>query len=119
MDWKQFISSIAESFAWPISAIILVLILRTQLGKLMEKIYHVKYKDLELDFEKVKEQAKAIAASEKKLKQISPATASPILASLEDSPERSPVEFGGRASDEFSQCVEQFILPGLFGKFDK
>ena len=94
MDWKQFISSIAESIAWPIAAVFLVLILRNQLARLMEKVRHVKYKDLEVDFEKVKEQAKAIAESEKKLKQIPPAAESPILTSLEeqilDTAERAP-----------------------------
>lgn len=62
MDWKQFISSIIEHTSWPIVMLIMFILLRDQIGKLIEKIGHLKYKDLELDFDSVKKQAEAISS---------------------------------------------------------
>ena len=61
MDWKQFISSIIENISWPVVTLVMFFLVRDQIGKLIEKIGHLKYKDLELDFDKVKKQADALS----------------------------------------------------------
>jgi hypothetical protein len=60
MDWKQFIASLVESFTWPISILLLFYLFKSEIGKLIQKLAHLKYKDLELEFEKVKQQAQII-----------------------------------------------------------
>lgn len=55
MDWKQFFSSVIENLAWPATLAIIVFIVRRQIGKLMKKLGKLKYKDLELDFSKIKQ----------------------------------------------------------------
>lgn len=62
MDWKQFLSSLIENLSWPISILVMFFLVRDQIGRLIEKVGHLKYKDLELDFDKVKKQAEAIVA---------------------------------------------------------
>jgi hypothetical protein len=60
MDWNQFIASLVESFTWPISILLLLYLFKSEIGKLIQKLAHLKYKDLELEFEKVKQQAQII-----------------------------------------------------------
>ena len=60
MDWKQFIASLIENLSWPVSVFAMFFLFRSEIGKLIQKLAHLKYKDLELDFEKVKQQAEAI-----------------------------------------------------------
>lgn len=60
MGWKEFIASFAENLAWPVAVLAMFLLLRDQIGKLIGKIAHLKYKDLEVDFDKLRKQAEAI-----------------------------------------------------------
>lgn len=62
MDWKQFLASTIENLAWPVTVAIMFFFVREQVGQLIEKLGKLKYKDLELDFSKIKQQT---AATEK------------------------------------------------------
>lgn len=67
MDLKQFLASAIEDLAWPITVIIMFFLTRRQIAQLMEKLGKLKYKDLELDFSKIKPQvvvAEGVEASE-------------------------------------------------------
>lgn len=50
MNWLEFISSVIGSLAWPATAIVLVVVLRSPLGRILITLTKLKYKDLELDF---------------------------------------------------------------------
>ena len=81
MDWKQFIADIISNLAWPSVAIAFLFIFRSELGKIVERLAHVKYKDLEIDFEKVKQQAEELHIE---FAQEPPLIENPIFTSLED-----------------------------------
>lgn len=81
MDWKQFIASIVAHLAWPSVAIAVFVIFRLELRKIVERLAHLKYKDLELDFEKVKQQAERLHVEFSKEPRV---IESPVFTSLED-----------------------------------
>jgi len=81
MDWKQFIAQIISSTAWPILIIIILLIFKTELVQIIKRLVHVKYKDLELEFDKVKQQAEKL---HKSVPEELPAPQSSAFTSLED-----------------------------------
>jgi hypothetical protein len=81
MDWKQFITQIVSSTAWPVLVIIIILIFKRELAKIVQRLAHLKYKDLELEFDKVKQQAEELHKDEPK-ELLAPK--SPVLTSLED-----------------------------------
>lgn len=93
MDWKQFIASLAESLTWPVSILLLFYLFRTQIGSLIQKLAHLKYKDLELEFEKVKHHAQMIH-EEVEVKSQQSQKMEPALQSIEnqifDSLDKSP-----------------------------
>ncbi|HUI90625.1 MAG TPA: DUF4145 domain-containing protein [Chitinivibrionales bacterium] len=60
MDWKQFIAQIISATAWPLVTGIALLIFKNELAKILGRIARVKYKDVELDFEKFSQQAKEL-----------------------------------------------------------
>ncbi len=80
MNWKEFIAAIVDSLAWPAVVVIAFFLFRERLGALVAKLARLKYKDLELDFDKLKEQAKQIgdAPSDSSL------PSDPAFASLEE-----------------------------------
>jgi hypothetical protein len=81
MDWKQFIAEIVSSVAWPVATIAILLIFRNEVAKIVQRLAHLKYKDLELDFDKVKQQAEEL---HQEVLGERPAEKSPALTSLED-----------------------------------
>ncbi len=81
MDWKQFIIGIISNLAWPAIALTFLIMFRTELAKVVRRIAHLKYKNLELDFEKVKQQAEKLHLE---LAQEKPILESPVFTSLED-----------------------------------
>lgn len=81
MDWKQFIAQIVSSMAWPALVIIILLIFKTELAKIVQRLGRVKYKDLELEFDKVKLQAEEL---HKDMPEELPGPKSPVFTSLED-----------------------------------
>ncbi len=52
MNALEFFSSIIQSLAWPISIILIIIILRKPISELVKGINKVKYQDLEIDFGK-------------------------------------------------------------------
>ena len=81
MYWKQFIAEIISSMAWPTVAIVILFMFRSEFAKIVQRLAHLKYKDLELDFDKVKQQAEEL---HKEILEERPAVKSPAFTSLED-----------------------------------
>jgi len=81
MDWKQFIAGLVSSFVWPAVAITFLFMFKNELTKIIRRLAHLKYKDLELDFDKVKQQAEELHLEATREM---PAIESPVLTSLED-----------------------------------
>lgn len=50
MDWLTFFSNVINSLAWPITVIIIVLILRQPLSNLLQLIQHLRFQGLEVEF---------------------------------------------------------------------
>lgn len=81
MDWKQFIAEIASSLVWPCVAVAFLVVFRTELSKIIQRLAHLKYKDLELEFDKVRQQAVEL---HREVSEERPALRSPVFSSLED-----------------------------------
>jgi len=81
MGWKRFITEIISSIAWPCVALGFLLAFRVELSKVIQRLAHVKFKDLELEFNKVRQHAEELHTS---MRGKAPAARSPILTSLED-----------------------------------
>jgi uncharacterized protein YoxC len=81
MDWKQFIAQIISSTAWPALVIIVLFVFKRELAKIIQRLAHLKYKDLELEFDKVKQQAEEL---HKDMPEELPAPRSLVFTSLED-----------------------------------
>ena len=81
MGWMQFIADIVSSLAWPAVAAAFFVIFRSEAKKIIQRLAHLKYKDLELDFTKVKEQAQLI---HKEIPEDRETSRSPVFTSLED-----------------------------------
>ncbi len=81
MEWKQFIASLVSSLAWPAAVFLILFVFRSELTKIVGRLAHFKYKDLELEFEKVRQQAEELR---EELPPEEPASENPVVASLED-----------------------------------
>jgi hypothetical protein len=81
MNWKQFIAEIVSSLAWPAVILAILFMFRSELAKIVQRLAHLKYKDIELDFEKVKQQAEEL---HKEVLEEEPPEKSPVFTSLED-----------------------------------
>jgi len=81
MDWKQFIADLVSSLAWPTVGAIFLIMFRSELAKIVQRLAHLKYKDLEMDFDKVKQQAQEL---HQEVAREEPALKSPVFTSLED-----------------------------------
>lgn len=71
MDWKELIVSIIGYLAWPITVLIMFFLVRERVGLLIDKLGRLKYKDLELDFSKIKNQTPVVDAGEQRHDQTS------------------------------------------------
>ena len=58
MTLFEFISSIISSLAWPAIVLIIVFILKNPLSKILISLTKFRYKDLEMEFERLKSSAK-------------------------------------------------------------
>lgn len=56
MSWKELVVSIIGYLAWPITVLVMFFLVRERVGSLIDKLGKLKYKDLELDFSKIKRQ---------------------------------------------------------------
>lgn len=61
MDWMTFIVEILKATAWPLTAVVAIILLRKGLVELLPRIQKLKHKDTEIEF------AKAIGEIEKKV----------------------------------------------------
>jgi hypothetical protein len=50
MNWPNFIVQIVDALAWPVTVLVIFLILRRQLLTLIPMLTRLRYRDLELDF---------------------------------------------------------------------
>lgn len=50
MDWLTFVATVAGSVAWPVTALIIVHLVRKPLVELLPTLKSAKYKELELEF---------------------------------------------------------------------
>lgn len=50
MDWKEFVSAIVDTLAWPLVTMFVVWQLKDKLGELLPRLKKVKHKDTELEF---------------------------------------------------------------------
>lgn len=62
MNWLEFFASLVGSLAWPACVLVFAYFLRMELPELVKGLRRLKFKDLELEFEK---SSKAIAAMAK------------------------------------------------------
>jgi len=60
MSLFEFISAMVSYLAWPITVLIIVLILKNPLSKIVISLTKFRYKDLEIEFEKLKSSAEAL-----------------------------------------------------------
>jgi len=60
MTLFEFISSIISSLAWPAIVLIIVFILKNPLSKILISLTNFRYKDLEMEFERLKSSAEAL-----------------------------------------------------------
>ncbi|MFP3850490.1 hypothetical protein [Pseudomonas sp. W5-01] len=64
MDWKQFIAAIVTASAWPVAAVVLVMMLKGPLVDILGRIRSLKIKDFNFDLSgKLDEVAVAVAAN--------------------------------------------------------
>lgn len=63
MDWLAFISNLIDSLAWPATIVFLALFFRSRLNDLFEKLNNVKFKDVEVSFDRRLDRAKESMAA--------------------------------------------------------
>lgn len=73
MDWLTFFSNAVASLAWPTVLLVIVVVLRRELGNLVGTLRRLKWKDLEAEFGQELKELEAAA------KRLPPAEAKPIL----------------------------------------
>ncbi|MCY8024553.1 hypothetical protein P9D51_05930 [Bacillus sonorensis] len=50
MDWLEFISHVIHSLIWPVTLVIIVLLLKEPVSERLKELMKLKYKDFELEF---------------------------------------------------------------------
>jgi len=81
MGIAEFILEYIKALAWPAVAIVILFMFRNEFVKIVQRLAHLKYKDLELDFNKVKQKAEEL---NKEVLEERPAVKSTVFISLED-----------------------------------
>ncbi len=81
MSWKEFIVNIIDSIVWPVIAGAIIFIFRIEITEMISRLAHLKYRDVELDFDRVKQQSQDL---QKEVMREKLAIKEPILTSLED-----------------------------------
>lgn len=76
MDFWSFVASLVSSLAWPGTLVVLVIILRKPIAELIPLLRNLRYKGLELDFDRGLEKLEA-EADRAELPPIAPTTAPP------------------------------------------
>lgn len=57
MDWLEFVASVIKSLSWPTVILVVLILFRGQLTDLIPLLRRIKYKDLEVEFERTLAQA--------------------------------------------------------------
>lgn len=57
-DWVTLITKLVSALAWPLTVLIIIYLLRKPLNELLPKLLRLKYKDLEVSFDKELKEAK-------------------------------------------------------------
>lgn len=81
MEIAELILEYIKALAWPAVAIVILFMFRKEFVKIVQCLAHLKYKDLELDFNKVKQKAEEL---HKEVLEERPAVKSTVFISLED-----------------------------------
>lgn len=63
MNTLQFISELVGSLSWPLTIIILIILLRKEISDLLMSMTRVKFRDLEMDFQRLAESARQLPPS--------------------------------------------------------
>ena len=63
-EYLGFISEIVSHLAWPVTVLILAILLRKRLGDLLSSITRLKFRDLEMDFKRLAESAELLPEPE-------------------------------------------------------
>ncbi len=85
MKWMEFVATLVGHLAWPVTLVVLYVMLRDKIAALLQQLARLKYKDLELDFEKVRKHAEELTnASSLASVALNRAQATPALKSLEE-----------------------------------
>ncbi len=50
MDWLTFVAAVIQAIAWPVTVLVIVLLLREPIAKLIPALQRLRYRDLEIDF---------------------------------------------------------------------
>jgi hypothetical protein len=96
MDWTEFIATLVDALAWPMAAIVMVLLLKRPIGELIPTLRKVKWRDVEAEFgrglEEISEDAEeARLPPIDEVKRIPPPEPEPVLDSYIRLAEVSPV----------------------------
>ena len=70
-EYLGFISEIASHLAWPVTVLILAILLRKHLGDLLSSITRLKFRDLEMDFKRLADSAEMLPEAEAPRKPLS------------------------------------------------
>ncbi|MER3513447.1 MAG: hypothetical protein C4310_02805 [Chloroflexota bacterium] len=50
MDWLTFVTELIKALAWPITILIIIIVLRKPLANLIPTLQRLRYRDLEIEF---------------------------------------------------------------------
>jgi hypothetical protein len=50
MDWPTFVTELIKALAWPITVLIIIIVLRKPLANLLPTLQRLRYRDLEIEF---------------------------------------------------------------------
>ena len=107
-----------DHLAWPTVALIIFFVLRKQIGRLIGKIAHLKYKDLEVDFDQLMKTAQAVAVEsddsiipkDNKDKQLYLSMEEQIMESIETAPSASILLAWSTVETAISSAVSRLAI---------
>jgi hypothetical protein len=61
MDWKQFVVDMTSHIVWPTAFVLFLFMFRSDMARIVRRIAHLKYKDLEVNFENLEAQSRDLS----------------------------------------------------------
>lgn len=105
MTLLEFIARICAAAAWPVTVLIIVILLRRQIAKIMERLSRLRYKDLDIDFARELEHLRSTALEANVPAQLrAPSTNDPIM---------RPLELADRLAQDFPEASVSFAWAAL------